>query len=319
MEQQERYYRRRGGFAWPLILIALGVIFLLNNMGILSWSVWDVIWRLWPVLLIAIGLDILFGRRSAIGSLIALALVIAVIVGAVWLAVTATPLVTGQMFTGRALTTERVVQELAGATSADVRIAFGTGSLRIGALKDSGNLIEGALATGPGERILHDFQMNGGVARFELRNEGMSFGPTWGWRHDNRGWHSDDRAWDLDLSSSVPMALNVSTGVGQSMLDLSSLKVTDLRVSSGVGQTEVWLPAQGRVTARVSGGVGQLIVTIPEGMAATIHGSAGLGGLSVAPRFARQGGGDYVSANYATADDRVDLDISGGVGEVVVR
>jgi len=111
----------------------------------------------------------------------------------------------------------------------------------------------------------------------------------------------------------------VSTGVGQSTLDLSSLKVTDLRVSSGVGQTEVWLPAQGRVTARVSGGVGELIVTIPEGMAARIHGSAGLGGLSVAQRFARQGGGDYVSANYATADDRVDLDISGGVGEVVVR
>ena len=311
MESQERHYRRRGGFAWPLILIALGVIFLLSNMGMLNWNVWDVIWRLWPVLLIAIGLDILFGRRSAIGSLIALVLVIAVIAGAVWLAVTATPLVTGQVFTGRALTTEQVVQELAGATSADVRIAFGTGSLRVGALKDSGNLIEGAIATGPGERIIHDFQLNGGVARFELRNEGMSFGP-FGWRHG-------DRTWSLDLSSSVPMALNVSTGVGQSTLDLSSLKVTDLRVSSGVGQTEVWLPAHGHVTARVSGGVGQLIVTVPDGMAARIHGSAGLGGLSVAPRFARQGGGNYVSANYATADERVDLDISGGVGEVVVR
>jgi len=311
MEPQQHYHRQRGGFAWPLILIALGVIFLLSNMGMLNWNVWDVIWRLWPVLLIAIGLDILFGRRSALGSLIALVLVIAVIAGAVWLAVTATRLVTGQVFTGRALTTERVVQELAGATSADVRIAFGTGSLRIGALKDSGNLIEGAIATGPGERIIHDFQLNGGVARFELRNEGMSFGP-FGWRHG-------ERTWSLDLSSSVPMALNVSTGVGQSTLDLSGLKVTDLRVSSGVGQTEVWLPAHGRVTARVSGGVGQLIVTVPDGMAARIHGSAGLGGLSVAQRFARQGGGDYVSANYATADERVDLDISGGVGEVVVR
>ena len=311
METQQHYHRQRGGFAWPLILIALGVIFLLNNLGILSWSVWDVIWRLWPVLLIAIGLDILVGRRSAIGSLIALVLVIAVIAGAVWLAVAATPMVTGQLFTGQTLTTDRVVQELAGATSADVRIAFGAGSLRIGALKDSGNLIEGTVATGRGERILRDFQLNGGVAHFELRNEGMSFGP-FGWRHG-------DRTWSLDLSSSVPMALNVSTGVGQSTLDLSSLKVTDLRVSSGVGQTEVWLPAQGRVTARVSGGVGQLIVTIPEGMAARIHGSAGLGGLSVAQRFARQGGGDYVSSNYATADDRVDLDISGGVGEVVVR
>ena len=166
---------------------------------------------------------------------------------------------------------------------------------------------------------MRDWRVDGSVAHYQLRSEGVPFRPTWGWRRDNRGWHSDDRTWSLDLSSSVPMALNVSTGVGQSTLDLSSLKVTDLHVSSGVGQTEVWLPAQGRVTARVSGGVGQLIVTIPEGMAARIHGSAGLGGLSVAPRFARQGGGNYVSANYATADDRVDLDISGGVGKVVVR
>jgi hypothetical protein len=311
MEQQKRYYGRRGGFAWPLILIALGVIFLLNNLGILSWNVWDVIWRLWPVLLIAIGLDILVGRRSAIGSLIALVLVIAVIAGAVWLAVIATPMVTGQVFGGQTLTTDQIVQDLSGATSADVRIAFGAGSLRIGALKDSGNLIEGTVVTGPGERVLRDFQLNGDVAHLELRNEGISFGPF--------GWHRGDRTWDLDLSSSVPMALNVSTGVGQSMLDLSSLKVTDLHVSSGVGQTEVWLPAQGRVTARISGGVGQLIVTIPEGMAARIHGSAGLGGLSVASRFARQGGGNYVSADYATADNRVDLNISGGVGQVVVR
>jgi LiaI-LiaF-like transmembrane region len=311
METQQHYHRQRGGFVWPLILIALGVVFLLNNLGILSWSVWDSIWRLWPVILIAIGLDILVGRRSAIGSLIALVLVIAVIAGAVWLVTTATPMVAGQVFTGQTLTTDQVVQGLSGATSADMRIAFGAGSLRIGALKDSGNLIEGTVVTGPGEQVLHDFQMNGDVAHFELRNEGVSFGPL--------GWHRGDRTWNLDLSSSVPMALNVSTGVGQSMLDLSGLKVTDLHVSSGVGQTEVWLPAQGRVTARISGGVGQLIVTIPEGMAARIHGSAGLGGLSVASRFARQGGGDYVSASYATADDRVDLNISGGVGQVVVR
>jgi len=72
------------------------------------------------------------------------------------------------------------------------------------------------------------------------------------------------------------MALQVSTGVGESVLDLSGLQVTDLDVNSGVGQTRVTLPAQGRVSAKVSGGVGQLIVTIPDGMAARVHASAGL-------------------------------------------
>jgi predicted membrane protein len=159
---------------------------------------------------------------------------------------------------------------------------------------------------------MRDWRVDNGVAHYRLHSEGIPFRSWW-------GWHSDNRTWSLDLSSSVPMSLRVDTGVGESQIDLSGLKVTDLNVSSGVGQTHVWLPAQGRVQAKVSGGVGQLIVTIPEGMAASLHASAGLGGLSVSSRFASRGGGEYVSSNYTTADDRVDLNISGGVGEVVVR
>jgi len=304
--EQPRYYRRRGGFVWPLILISAGVIFLLNNMGLLSWGVWDALWRMWPVLLIAIGLDILFGRRSAIGSLIALVLILAVIGGAVWFAVIQVPLLTGQT-----LTTDQVVQELAGATSADVRINFGAGTLRVGALKDSGNLIEGAVTTSPGETVTRDWRMDGGLARFELRQRGV---PNIAF-----GRHVGEARWNLNLSSSVPMALRVSTGVGEASLDLSSLQVTDLDVSSGVGQTQVQLPGRGQLRAKVSGGIGQVVVTIPAGMAARIHGSAGLGGLTASSRFTSQGGGQYVSSNYATAQDRVDLNVSGGIGQVVIR
>jgi hypothetical protein len=303
----QRPYRRRSGFVGPLILITLGVIFLLSNLGLLNWNVWDLIWRLWPVLLIAIGLDLLFGRRSALGALISLVLVIALIGGAVWYAATQLPIATGQ-----ALTTDRIAQERADATSADVRISFGAGQLRIGALKDSGNLIEGTVVTGPGERVLRDFRVEGGVARLALHSEGVPLGP-WPWRR-----HEQERRWSLDLSPSVPMALNVSTGVGESLIDLSALKVTDLKVSSGVGKTEVKLPSRGRVQAKISGGVGQLIITIPEGMAARIHASAGIGGVSVPSHFSRQEG-DYVVGNYAAAEDRIDLDISGGVGQVIIR
>jgi len=234
-------------------------------------------------------------------------LVVALIGGAVWYVVTQLPAVTGQ-----AITTDRIAQERADASSADVRIGFGAGQLRIGALKDSPNLIEGTVVTGPGERVLRDFRVEGGVARFQLRSEGVPLGP-WSW--SRRG---HDRTWTLDLSPSVPMALDVSTGVGESLIDLSGLKVTDLQVSSGVGQTEVRLPARGRVSAKVSGGIGELTITIPEGMAARIHASTGLGRLSIPSRFARQDD-VYVSSNYATAEDRIDLDISGGVGEVVIR
>jgi len=304
--QEQRYSRRHGGFVWPLILISAGVIFLLNNMVLLSWDVWDTLWRMWPVLLIAIGLDILLGRRSALGALIALVLIAVLIGGAVWFAVTQVPL-----FTGQALTTNQIAQQLGDATSADVQISFSAGSLRIGALKDSGSLIEGTIGAGPGETIASDYHVDGSAARYQLKSQGVSFMPF--------GRRKYDQSWNLDLSSSVPMTLHVSTGVGEASLDLSGLQVTELDVNSGVGLTQVQLPARGQVRAKVSGGIGQVVVTIPEGMAARIHGSAGLGGLTVASRFTSQGGGQYVSPNYAAAQDRVDLNISGGIGEVVVR
>lgn len=46
---------------WPLTLIGLGLIFLLNNFDLLPWSVWETIWRLWPIILILFGLGLILG------------------------------------------------------------------------------------------------------------------------------------------------------------------------------------------------------------------------------------------------------------------
>ena len=50
---------RRGVF-WPLLLIALGLIFLLQNFGFISGVSWLAVASLWPLLLVLIGLDIAF-------------------------------------------------------------------------------------------------------------------------------------------------------------------------------------------------------------------------------------------------------------------
>jgi hypothetical protein len=50
--------RRIGPIFWPLLLIAVGVLFLLSNLGRLPFSPWE-LWRFWPLILVVIGLDIL--------------------------------------------------------------------------------------------------------------------------------------------------------------------------------------------------------------------------------------------------------------------
>jgi len=46
-------------FTGALILIVLGTVFLLNNFGLLPWSIWGMVWRLWPLFLIIPGILIL--------------------------------------------------------------------------------------------------------------------------------------------------------------------------------------------------------------------------------------------------------------------
>lgn len=48
-----------------LLLIAAGTLLLLNNFGIISWRVWDLLWRFWPLLIILLGLKLIFGKRAA--------------------------------------------------------------------------------------------------------------------------------------------------------------------------------------------------------------------------------------------------------------
>ena len=51
----------RPSLVWPIVLVSIGVLFLLNNLGILAEDIWLPLLRLWPLVLILIGIEILVG------------------------------------------------------------------------------------------------------------------------------------------------------------------------------------------------------------------------------------------------------------------
>lgn len=296
--------KRRGSLVGPVILIGLGIILLLNNLGVLEWGVWEVIFRLWPVLLIAGGLDLLIGRRSVWGSLLALVLILAVLAGALWLF--GAGIGTGQVMAG-----EDVRQALDGATQAEVVIAPGVGTLHIEALPESASLVEGVIRLSRGERAMPEFAVEGGTATFTLRSEGVAFGPFVGLWDDQRGW-------DLGLNPDVPLQLEISLAVGRSDIDLTGLMVSDLEVSMGVGQTTVTLPDEGHFQAEIEGAIGQTVVVIPAGLAARIRVDTGLAGRQLPDGYQRRDD-VYTSPGYESADNRVDLEVSQAIGNITIR
>jgi hypothetical protein len=285
-------------------MIGLGVVFLLNSLGLLGWEVWWTIVRLWPLLLIAAGLDLMLGRRSMLASL----LVMVLLLGALALAVRSSGAWLGD---GTPFAGETISQPVGAATRADIEIRMGAGSLRIGALERSDELIGGTISRAPGEEVVRDSAVSGDTATVKLRSQIRRWFPF------ERG-QGGQALWDLRVNPDVATRLRVDTGAGSTTLDLAQLRITNLDVNIGVGQTTIVLPRQGSLEARVSGGIGQTTITVPAGVAARVQASAGIGQVHVNGNFQRQGS-YYTSPGYATAEERIELDVDGGIGSITIQ
>jgi hypothetical protein len=299
----EKRKRRSVSIIGPVLLVAAGIILLLNTLGVLSWDIWWNILRLWPILLIAAGLDLLIGRRSVWGALVAAVLILAVFLGALWL--------TESQATG-SLTTQEIRQSLGDATQAEVAIEPAVAALHVDALPESASLVEGTVHLGQGEKLAEVYSQTGDKAVYRLKTEegtGIPFAT---------GWESE-RTWDLGLSPGAALQLQTSMGVGDTVLDLTGLSISDLRVSGGVGRIQVTLPAKGRFHTSVEQGIGAIVIVVPDGMALRIHTSTALAGHQLPSGLQQESQDVWTSPGYATAANAVDLETSIAIGNLTIR
>jgi hypothetical protein len=309
-------YHRRNSFVWPVILIGLGVVLLLNNLGVVNWDIWLLVGRLWPVVLIAVGVDILFGRRTAWGGLVSLIVLVGLFAGGAYLLSNSDSATTVTLFgDGRQeLQTIEIEQALEGAEAAEVSIDFGIGELTLGSLDASlaDLLIAGMVQVRESDELEERFDVRDGAAIYAIDShvqETLRFPPFF---NDN-----DDRRWDLSLNPAIPTELDLNMGVGQANLDLRELALTDLQFNGGVGRAVIILPESGDFTASIDGGVGEIELRIPAGMAARIHVDTGIGNTSVRGEYERAGD-VWESEGFDQAENRVEIFVDNGIGSVII-
>jgi hypothetical protein len=323
---------------WAFILIAAGVIWLLFEAHILSGANLAVLLRLWPVLLIALGVELLFGRRSR-----GISLLIGVVTVLLLLAL---------MVIGPALglapnvevKTAQYSEALDDATAAQINLNLSVGHTTIDAGSDS-TLFDAALryvgeveydvSTSGGEKYIVMSTKNDSSNVFDFL--GLSLADTL---------NEEELYWNVNLSPAVLLDLRLSGGVGKSDLDLTSLQMSNLSYDGGVGETTISLPGSGsydvdlkggvgstRITfgdsagvdATINAGVGEIVLDVPDNGAVRVETEGGLGGIDVA--FPRISTGDddhdgvWESESYASADasQRITIRFKGGVGSLIVR
>lgn len=292
---------RRDGAAVPTFFMGLGVVLLLSNFGQLAWSAWAVLWGIWPVFLVAVGLDIMFGRRSIWLGLLAGVLVTAILVGILWYF--------GTSFAGAKLAMDNFDRPLSGVKQADVSIQPLIGNLSLTSLSDSNNLIEAKVERLQGENIQPNYREQDGEGFFDLSSSGGTIifptGP------------GSEPSWDLRLTSQVPLNLKVKMIIGKSSVEAQNLKLSGLSTSLVIGETVVYLPIKGNFNAKIEGVIGSITIHVPESMEIQINSDVGLFNVQV-PNGYISGEGTYSSPGFAGAENRITMDVSQVIGKVQV-
>jgi hypothetical protein len=293
----------RPGLVGPVLLIGLGVLFLLENLGMLAWNIWDVAISLWPLLLVAWGLELMLGRRSAWGAAIALILTLVILVGGVFM-LGDTHLPSGS--------TREVMVPLGAAHEAQVILDPAFAYLELQAARHaSEQLLEGRVAPIRGENIDQEIDRSGHRIEATIRTTGLIVMPFL----RISGEHA---SWEMQLHPGVDYDLRVDVGAGKTDLFLDDLIVKKLDVDTGIGQTIVHLPDQGVYDAKISGGLGHVVVFLPDNLGVKLFVDVGIGAVDVPNEYRRQGEA-YVSPNYNQAEETIEVDVSLGIGSVEIH
>jgi hypothetical protein len=189
---------------------------------------------------------------------------------------------------------------LDGAAGATLVLNHGAGELRVTGGAAPGQLFDGRFTAGlrqtvrrSGDRLDVTLQPDGDVERWVARASTVD--------------------WDMALAPGLPIDLEIRTGASRVRLDLTGLDIVTLTLKTGASDVEIILPDHGRSRTSISAGAADVRLRVPAGVAAAVHNRSALAGFSIdETRFPRAADG-YRSADFDGADDRVEIDIDGGV------
>lgn len=341
--------RKLGPILWPLILIGFGVLLLLENMGVLNQSAWNILWNLWPLLFIAIGLDALFRKKEIFGpvfwfglggvflltnfgilgwgawnTLFRLWPLLLVVAGlelllgrrSIWISLPVSAIVLGILAVALGLTGVNLPTQ-------------GTVETTVNEPLGSAERAEVSVSLGVGELNLFPLEDSNALISGELSSDGTNVrsrstmsGDTlvYSLEHNNPVMvvpFDDSWSWNLGLTTQIPLELDSSMGVGAMGLVLGEMKLEDLSVSQGVGDVEVILP-DGDYHAEVDQAIGQIIVEIPRDVPIRLNVSRAISSLSLPGDFEKHGD-FYYSPGAQSADEFIQIEINQAIGNIIVR
>lgn len=301
---------RRTSLVFPIVLIAVGVLFLYANWRP-ALDPWPILRTYWPLILIFIGFGKMWDSTrqrnnpdaprggSSVGSTIGVAAFILVLIALFW---------HGRVFSrGRGFSLQHQTQtvERQDAKSVHAFLQAGAGEFTIAAggphLLDADFTYSSSYDS---PRV--EYNVSGGVGNLNISQEDRTrvhFGNS----------HNE---WNLRFGNDVPLELKVAMGAGRGNLRLRDLLVTRLDVSMGAGQVDLDLTGDRKedLVGNLEGGVGQATIRLPKNVGVSVRASGGIGSINA--HGLKHDGDQYINDAYGKTPATIRLKVEGGVGEI---
>lgn len=217
----------------------------------------------------------------------------------------------GHSYSGRKMEFKHVTLPLDGAKEGLIHVEHGAGQIRI-----SGAAAKDELLSGDFAYMELSSQKTGDKLSARLKTT-MGGGMIWMFPWN---WNSRGHEWNFSLNPDIPLTLDIDTGASDNKLDLSEIKLAKLDLDTGASSTSIILPRNGgHSRVEISCGAASVNIEIPQGVAADIRSDSGLAEISIDEKRFPRSGKHYISPDYDTAKNKVDVRLETGVSSVKIR
>ena len=255
-------------FFWPVILVGVGVIWLLVNLGVIAPISIGTIFQFWPILLIILGLDILFGRSFAwIGGLIGVLAVGGLVAFLILFPAKAANITTQS-------TQENHSVPLAETTSVNYEFETASEPVEISPLKsDSTQLIDADLT----HLGTIDFNVTGNAKKTVSLSETSNPNDWFNWNPINT-----NLKWEIGLATGIPTDITIDGGSGSIHADFTGVKLQSLTADLGSGSSNFTLPQSDQaIKVNLNSGSGSVDFSLPEKTNVTLQLQSGSGSFNI--------------------------------------
>lgn len=319
---------RKTGRGIGVILIVLGAVFLINELGVLNgfYALYHVsassilsnsvnaMLKLWPLILIAMGITVIFRNKIVSGiiwGLFFMLIAVLAILGPAYYLQMGVPWIS---LNGSGPSVSQVSAD--GYTynsSVDYtpEMKKGQAEISLGACKTILSSTDKKAATLESniEGVKSGWTSEGDTLKFNVDEKNIILGAK-----------NFDRTNYINLGDKLIWSINLSTGASDSKLDLRALSVGKINVDMGAGSAELSLGAKSEITnVLINGGASDIRIIVPKDSGIDVRTDSGLSSNNFdSVNLSPIGEGKYVSDGYSTAANKIKITISTGMSNITL-